>query len=176
MEFLSSPPRFAKEQPLGVSEVREGLLLISQEWACDMLVKILWLQVTEKLFSAAALTSDVGVALKLMPTLEVRGGSRGAAPCPRSGRAMAERSSPRPRWGAAARGATTRPKSGRWPRRATPRQGAAAAGARRAEMSYSVQGQEGRPWYPLSKVRSSCCTLPGSREEITNVQGKEKPK
>ena len=30
-----------------VSEVREGLLLISQEWSCDVFVKILWLQVTE---------------------------------------------------------------------------------------------------------------------------------
>lgn len=30
-----------------VSEVREGLLLISQEWSCDVFVNILWLQVTE---------------------------------------------------------------------------------------------------------------------------------
>ena len=30
-----------------VSEVREGLLLISQERSCDVFVKILWLQVTE---------------------------------------------------------------------------------------------------------------------------------
>jgi len=29
------------------SEVREGLLLISQERSCDVFVKILWLQVTE---------------------------------------------------------------------------------------------------------------------------------
>ena len=30
-----------------LSEVREGLLLISQEWSCDVFVNILWLQVTE---------------------------------------------------------------------------------------------------------------------------------
>ena len=74
--------------------MREGLLLISQEWACDMLVKILWLQVTEKLLSAAAPDLGRGVALELMhaggqgrqprsyPMPEVRGHGREKQPSP----------------------------------------------------------------------------------------------
>lgn len=47
VEFLLFPSLALLRNSLWeVSEVRQGLL-ISQEWSCDVFVKILWLQVTE---------------------------------------------------------------------------------------------------------------------------------
>ena len=47
VEFLLFSMALLRNSLWEVSEVREGLLLISQEWSCDVFVKILWLQVTE---------------------------------------------------------------------------------------------------------------------------------
>ena len=123
------------------------------------------------------MSEDGAAAKRSYPMSEVRAVPKMSYPMSEV-RVVAERSYPMPKVRAAAQTSYHTPKvRGGGQKEKAHVQGVAAAGARRAERSYSHSRSGGVAVrrYPSSKVRSSSWLCWSRREEIPHIQGKRNP-